>query len=92
MDGVSFNYDGKLVNIWASIKSKNMSKIINKGGINGIGEQTVNTQSKDFKALKNSRNAIAQQRSREELLNNQLLGLRFRMMSYLENSDFYERH
>ena len=60
---------------------------INKGGINGIGEQAVNTQSEDFKALKNSINVIAKNRSREELLSNQLLGLRFRMMSYLENSE-----
>lgn len=62
-----------------------MDKFSNEGGINGIGEQRLDTNSADFKLLKEKISAIAQQRSPEEKLSNQLLGLRFRMMTYLSS-------
>ena len=64
-----------------------MKKFYNEGGINGIGDRPVDTTSEDFQVLKEKIAAIVAKRSPEELLRNRVLGLRFRMMSYLENKN-----
>jgi plasmid maintenance system antidote protein VapI len=63
-----------------------MEKIINAGGINGIGSRAVDIDSADFKAAQEQIATIVANRSTEERINTHLLGLRFRMMSYLEEA------
>lgn len=63
------------------------AKIVNQGGINGLGEGIVNINSKDFKALQ----SVIQERNKsltpEEKLSNSLLSIRFQMESYLEREE-----
>lgn len=59
-------------------------KIIDEG-INGLGIGVVNTNAKEFKALKKIIAEEAKQQSEDEILENKLLSVRFQMESYLKN-------
>lgn len=63
------------------------SKIVNEGGINGLGESLVNTNSESFKALKDAilNHNISQSESNK--INNKIISLRFQMESYLSNDE-----
>ncbi len=61
-------------------------KIIDEG-INGLGIGVINTNAKEFKALKKIIAEEAKQQSEDELLENTLLSVRFQMESYLKNED-----
>jgi len=58
-------------------------KDINSGGINGLGESLINTNSEDFKALKKLIEKSYQSQSESEKIENGLLSIRFQMESYL---------
>lgn len=55
-------------------------------GINGLGIGIVNTNSAEFKALQQMIQEKAQLQSPKEVLENKLLGLRFQMQDYLNES------
>ena len=61
-------------------------KIIDEG-INGLGIGVINTNAKEFKALKKIIAEEAKQQSEDQLLENTLLSVRFQMESYLKNED-----
>lgn len=66
------------------------NRIVNEGGINGLGESLINTNSESFKALKDAiLNHSANQRESDKV-NNQIISLRFQMESYLSNDDVKE--
>lgn len=58
-------------------------KGINIGGINGLGESLINTNSEDFKALKRLIEKSYQSQGESEKIENGLLSVRFQMESYL---------
>ena len=58
-------------------------KIINAGGINGLGEASVNTGNKDFKKLLSTIKEISSNQSEEEIIDNEFLSIRFQIESYL---------
>lgn len=58
-------------------------KIINEGGINGLGIGVVNTNSEEFKELQRLIIVKAKKQSKKKILENKLLSLRFQMESYL---------
>lgn len=60
-------------------------KEINEGGINGLGEALVNTNSSDFAELKTIIKKLSAGQSEEERLENALLSIRFQMESYLND-------
>jgi len=62
-------------------------KIVNEGGINGLGKGVVNINSKDFKALQEMIKERYKSLKPEEKRNNILLSIRFQMESYLERND-----
>ncbi|MCB9284724.1 MAG: hypothetical protein H6563_11665 [Lewinellaceae bacterium] len=57
----------------------------NAGGINGLGEALVNTNSRDFLELKSMIRKHASSLTEEERMENGLLSIRFQMESYLNN-------
>lgn len=61
-------------------------KMINIGGINGLGESLVNMNSKDFKFLNEIIKKNYESQEEETQVENGLLSVRFQMESYL-NSD-----
>lgn len=61
-------------------------KNINVGGINGLGESLVNTNSKDFKFLQELIKQSSSTQEEEARIENGLLSVRFQMESYLSNS------
>ncbi|MEM1324483.1 MAG: hypothetical protein AAGI23_00935 [Bacteroidota bacterium] len=60
---------------------------LNEGGINGLGEGLVNTNSEDFKYLQRAIKEASMAQSPEQRMENQLLSIRFQMESYLDTSD-----
>ncbi|MBK8492791.1 MAG: hypothetical protein IPL49_18390 [Saprospirales bacterium] len=60
-------------------------KEINAGGINGLGEALVNTNSHDFMELKAMIKKHSSSQSEEEKMENAFLSIRFQMESYLNN-------
>lgn len=62
------------------------NKIVNEGGINGLGESLVNTRSKDFIGLQEIIKSAYKEQSKEDRVNNDLLSIRFQMESYLNSS------
>lgn len=60
-------------------------KEINAGGINGLGEALVNTNSRDFIELKSMIKKLSSSQSEEERIENGFLSIRFQMESYLNN-------
>ena len=62
------------------------SKSINLGGINGLGEGLINTNSNEFLALQAAIKRMASGQSEEEQLENAFLSIRFRMESYLSSA------
>ncbi|MBB4081114.1 plasmid maintenance system antidote protein VapI [Lewinella aquimaris] len=63
------------------------NKVINEGGINGLGESLVNQNSSAFKALKSIIIARSQGQTKAKKIESELLSLRFQMESYLSKSD-----
>lgn len=61
-------------------------KVINEGGINGLGESLVNMNSHDFKFLKELIQKSAETQEEESRIENGLLSVRFQMESYLNAS------
>ena len=59
-------------------------KEINAGGINGLGEALVNTNSRDFLELKSMIKKLSSSQSEEERIENGFLSIRFQMESYLQ--------
>jgi len=64
-----------------------MKKIINEGGVNGLGEGIVNINSKDFKILREKIQAESALLSVDERRNHILLSYRLQMESYLRDMD-----
>lgn len=58
-------------------------KIINEGGVNGLGIGVVNTNSEEFKKLQQLIIVKSKKQSKKKILENKLLSLRFQMESYL---------
>jgi hypothetical protein len=61
-------------------------KIVNAGGINGLGASLVNTNSKDFKILKDLIKQNQETQAEAARMENGLLSVRFQMESYLNAS------
>jgi addiction module HigA family antidote len=61
------------------------TKEINPGGVNGLGEALVNTNSRDFLELKAMIQKHASSLSEEEKMENAFLSIRFQMESYLSD-------
>lgn len=59
---------------------------INAGGINGLGEGLVNTNSKDFLELKSQIKKLSKNHSQEQEIENRFISIRFQMESYLNSS------
>ena len=62
-------------------------KIFNEGGIQGLGIDVVNTNSLEFKYLQEKIIEASKKQSKKEVLENNLLSLRFQMESYLLGKD-----
>ncbi len=62
------------------------NKIINAGGINGLGESLVNTNSEDFKFLKERIREHYNAQEEKSKIENGLLSVRFQMESYLNST------
>jgi plasmid maintenance system antidote protein VapI len=58
-------------------------KKINIGGVNGLGEGLINTNSAEFIALKEMIQNLSSEQSAEEEIENRFLSIRFQMESYL---------
>lgn len=56
-------------------------------GLNGSGEALVNTNSAEFKELQNQIHSKSKKQSKKKIIENKLLGLRFKMESYLQAKD-----
>ena len=56
-------------------------KEINPGGINGLGEALVNTNTRDFAELKSVIKKLSSSQSEEERIENAFLSIRFQMES-----------
>lgn len=61
-------------------------RMLNEGGINGLGEGLVNTNDKNFKELQAVITKIADNQEEEQRLNNAFLSIRFQMESYLNST------
>ncbi|RMG26524.1 MAG: hypothetical protein D6730_08925 [Bacteroidetes bacterium] len=61
-------------------------EIRNPGGVNGLGEGLINTNSRDFLALQSMIQQISSDMSEEERLKNECLSIRFQMESYLNDA------
>ena len=58
-------------------------KQVNAGGINGLGEGLINTNSKDFKHLQDMIKSMSNNYNEEQRIANEFLSIRFQMESYL---------
>ena len=63
----------------------NTKEGINAGGINGLGEGLINTNSAEFKHLQNMIKQASQNESEQQKIENQFLSIRFQMESYLSS-------
>ncbi|MFK7971889.1 MAG: transcriptional regulator [Bacteroidia bacterium] len=77
------------------------TKEVNPGGVNGTGKGVVNTNSKDFKGLRDAVQNHAQKQTLHEKIYYELISLRFQMESYvtqeeppiiIEVGEFLKRH
>lgn len=62
-------------------------KILNEGGINGLGLGLINTNSQDFKALQQAIKRFSKNLTEEQKLENRLLSIRFQMEAYLNQEE-----
>lgn len=62
------------------------NKMINEGGVNGLGESLINVKSQDFLELKELIKAKYKNQNDQEIINNGLLSVRFQMESYLTSN------
>ncbi len=63
--------------------NKQKDQVVNAGGINGLGESLINTNSKDFLVLKSMIKKISDSQPQENIIENEFLAIRFQMESYL---------
>lgn len=63
------------------------NNIINEGGINGTGKGVLNTNSQDFITLRQKIVEAAEKRNPIDRMEDQLLGIRFRMESSMKKED-----
>lgn len=63
------------------------SKMINEGGINGLGIGLIDTNSHEFRELRLIINKISNDQPEKTKLENQLLSIRFQMEEYLNKND-----
>jgi len=63
-----------------------MEKIVNEGGINGLGEGVVNINSEDFKVLREKIQTHSALLSKGDIRSNILLSFKFQMESYIGNT------
>jgi plasmid maintenance system antidote protein VapI len=63
------------------------NKVINIGGVNGLGESLVNTNSQSFKALKDAIVSHSSSQSESDVVRNKIISLIFQMESYLSDSE-----
>lgn len=61
------------------------AKAINVGGINGLGESLINTNSSDFRILKEMIKERFESQDAESKIENNLLSVRFQMETYLND-------
>ena len=61
------------------------AKEINVGGINGLGESLINTNSAEFRSLRDMINESFESQSTESKIENSLLSVRFQMESYIND-------
>lgn len=66
---------------------KQMKQGINLGGINGSGQGLVNTNSKDFKGLREAIKEHAKQQTPLEQIRYELLSLKFQMETYVSDEE-----
>lgn len=64
-----------------------MKKIVNEGGINGLGEGIVNINSEDFKVLREKIKTQSALLGVDEKRSNILLSFKFQMESYLKDKN-----
>jgi len=62
-------------------------KIINPGGVNGTGKGVVNTNSKEFKALRKAIIEDAKKQSSEERIKIELFSLKLQIESYINKTE-----
>lgn len=62
-------------------------KEINPGGINGTGKGVVNTNSKDFKGLREAIKEHAKKQTPLDRIRYELISLKFQMESYISNEE-----
>lgn len=60
-------------------------KAINVGGINGLGESLINTNSSDFRSLRDMIKESFESKDKESKIENGLLSVRFQMESYIND-------
>ncbi|TXF90835.1 hypothetical protein FUA23_05190 [Neolewinella aurantiaca] len=63
------------------------NKIVNPGGVNGLGESLVNMNSQSFKALKDAIVNHNKSQTESAIVENKIISLRFQMESYLSDND-----
>lgn len=63
------------------------SNFVNEGGINGLGESLINTNSSSFKELKSLILNHYNERSEIDRMSDKILSLRFQMETYLSSDD-----
>ncbi|WP_273443865.1 helix-turn-helix transcriptional regulator [Neolewinella agarilytica] len=63
------------------------SKIVNEGGINGLGESLVNLNSQSFKSLREAIISHHADQDESEVMSNRMIALRFQMESYLSSDE-----
>jgi hypothetical protein len=64
---------------------------INAGGINGLGEGLINSDSRDFKHLKEIIKGRSSNQEEGERIENEFLSIRFQLESYL-NEDVEQQY
>lgn len=64
-----------------------MNKVVNEGGINGTGRGIVNINSKDYKGLQKAVQKYAQKQSFQQKIKYELIGLKLRLESYIEEKE-----
>ncbi len=64
-----------------------MTKIVNEGGINGVGKGVINTNSKDYKDLQKAVLEHAKKQSFHQKINYELISLKLQLESYIEKEE-----
>jgi len=62
-------------------------KFVNAGGVNGVGESLINTNSQSFKFLQDAIVNYSNSQRESDKVNNKIISLRFQMEAYLSSND-----